>query len=203
MVIYKTKMFKNSFKKITLTNAELIAIATEVLAGQFEADLGGGVIKKRACIQGKGKSSGIRTIIFYKQGNNLFFADGWKKSSLSSKKTKEITDDELESYKDLAKDLLKFAQEMEDAGVTDGSTTKRIAARIKAKELQAKYKHPTPMTGEDIKRIREQNNISQSSLALILNMTKESVSKWERNEIKPNGAALRLLHLIDKKILFI
>ncbi|MEX5791781.1 helix-turn-helix domain-containing protein [Providencia hangzhouensis] len=35
------------------------------------------------------------------------------------------------------------------------------------------------MTGEDIKRIREQNNISQSSLALILNMTKESVSKWE------------------------
>lgn len=37
MVIYKTKMFKNSFKKITLTNAELIAIATEVLAGQFEA----------------------------------------------------------------------------------------------------------------------------------------------------------------------
>ncbi|MFN6958618.1 regulatory protein [Proteus mirabilis] len=59
------------------------------------------------------------------------------------------------------------------------------------------------MTGEDIKRIREQNNISQSSLALILNMTKESVSKWERNEIKPNGAALRLLHLIDKKILFI
>ena len=98
---------------------------------------------------------------------------------------------------DKMKEMLKFAQEMEDAGVTDGSTTKRIAARIKAKELQAKYKHPTPMTGEDIKRIREQNNISQSSLALILNMTKESVSKWERNEIKPNGAALRLLHLID------
>ncbi|SPZ01336.1 regulatory protein [Proteus mirabilis] len=52
---------------------------------------------------------------------------------------------------DKMKEMLKFAQEMEDAGVTDGSTTKRIAARIKAKELQAKYKHPTPMTGEDIK----------------------------------------------------
>ncbi|MEX9839510.1 type II toxin-antitoxin system RelE/ParE family toxin, partial [Raoultella planticola] len=105
MVIYKTKMFKNSFKKITLTNAELIATATEVLAGQFEADLGGGVIKKPACIKRKGKSIGIRTIIFYKQGDNLFFADGWKKSSLTSKKTKEITDYELESYKNQAKDL--------------------------------------------------------------------------------------------------
>lgn len=106
---------------------------------------------------------------------------------------------------DKMKEMLKFAQEMEDAGVTDGSTTKRIAARIKAKELQAKYKHPTPMTGEDIKRIREQNNISQSSLALILNMTKESVSKWERNEIKPNGAALhkgirlRYIYLLCQK----
>ena len=51
---------------------------------------------------------------------------------------------------DKMKEMLKFAQEMEDAGVTDGSTTKRIAARIKAKELQAKYKHPTPMPAEVI-----------------------------------------------------
>ncbi|MEY2345434.1 type II toxin-antitoxin system RelE/ParE family toxin [Proteus mirabilis] len=108
---------------MTLTNAELIAIATEVLAGQFEADLGGGVIKKRACIQGKGKSSGIRTIIFYKQGNNLFFADGWKKSSLSSKKTKEITDDELESYKDLAKDLFNANQNKIDKMIALGLLT--------------------------------------------------------------------------------
>ncbi|HFF8521464.1 TPA: hypothetical protein ACGEYH_000146 [Providencia rettgeri] len=41
------------------------------------------------------------------------------------------------------------------------------------------FAHLTPMTGEDIKRIREQNNISQSSLALILNMTKESLSGKE------------------------
>ncbi|MEY0023763.1 helix-turn-helix domain-containing protein [Providencia rettgeri] len=34
-------------------------------------------------------------------------------------------------------------------------------------------------------------------------MTKESVSKWERGEIKPNGAALRLLKLIDEKVFII
>lgn len=104
---------------------------------------------------------------------------------------------------DKMKEMLKFAQELEVAGITDGESAKRIAARIKVKELKEKYAHLTPMSGEDIKRIREQNNISQSSLALILNMTKESVSKWERNEIKPNGAALRLLNLIDNKAISI
>lgn len=36
---------------------------------------------------------------------------------------------------DKMKEMLKFAQEMEDAGVTDGSTTKRIAARIKSERI--------------------------------------------------------------------
>ncbi|HHN8406104.1 TPA: helix-turn-helix domain-containing protein [Morganella morganii] len=94
-------------------------------------------------------------------------------------------------------EMLKFSRELEAAGVTDGESARRIEARVRARELEARYGHPAPMTGDDIRRIRSQHNISQSSLALILNMTKESVSKWERGEIKPNGAALRLLHLIN------
>lgn len=100
-------------------------------------------------------------------------------------------------------ELLKFSQEMEAIGAADDTAARRIEARIKAQELKKKFTNPKPMTGEDIKRIREQNNISQSSLALISNMTKESVSKWERGEIKPNGAALRLLTLIDEKVFII
>lgn len=100
-------------------------------------------------------------------------------------------------------ELLQFAQEVETIGVTDNTAVRRIESRIKAKELKKKYASPKPMSGEDIKRIREQNNLSQSSLALILNMTKESVSKWERGEIRPNGAALRLLTLIDEKVFII
>ncbi|BBG58412.1 transcriptional repressor DicA [Providencia rustigianii] len=101
------------------------------------------------------------------------------------------------------KELLEFAQGLEKIGVTDDIASRRIEARIKARELKEKFSALKPMTGEDIKRIREENNISQSSLALILNMTKESVSKWERDEIKPNGAALRLLNLIEQKTLII
>ncbi|WP_265694196.1 helix-turn-helix domain-containing protein [Providencia rustigianii] len=101
------------------------------------------------------------------------------------------------------KELLEFAQGLEKIGVTDDIASRRIEARMKARELKEKFSALKPMTGEDIKRIREENNISQSSLALILNMTKESVSKWERDEIKPNGAALRLLNLIEQKTLII
>lgn len=104
---------------------------------------------------------------------------------------------------DTMKELLEFARGLEKIGVTDDTASRRIEARIKARELKEKYSSLKTMTGEDIKRIREENNISQTSLALILNMTKESISKWERNEIKPNGAALRLLNLIDQKTLII
>lgn len=75
MAIYKTKMFKNSAKKIRLSDFELFNAAMDVFAGRYEADLGGGVIKKRLPRQGKGKSGGIRTVIFYKQGRHLFFAE--------------------------------------------------------------------------------------------------------------------------------
>ncbi|WP_420851536.1 type II toxin-antitoxin system RelE/ParE family toxin [Providencia vermicola] len=45
----------------------------DVFAGQYEAHLGGGVIKKRLPLQGKGKSGGVRILIFYKQGAALIF----------------------------------------------------------------------------------------------------------------------------------
>lgn len=111
MAIYKTKMFNNSIKKINISDFELINAAMDVFAGQYEAHLGGGVIKKRLPIPGKGKSGGVRTLIFYKQGRHLFFADAWLKSRLNKKGTKEIEDDTLESYKDIAKVLLQLDDE--------------------------------------------------------------------------------------------
>ncbi|EFB73279.1 type II toxin-antitoxin system RelE/ParE family toxin [Providencia rustigianii] len=106
MAIYKTKIFKSKLKKLELDEIDVLLAAKQVLSGCYEADLGGGVIKKRLAIQGFGKRAGIRTIIFYKQGSHLFFADGWSKSRLASKGRKEIEDDDLESYKDIARILL-------------------------------------------------------------------------------------------------
>jgi len=51
---------------------------------------------------------------------------------------------------------------------------------------------------EKIKAIRRREGISKGVLAAILNMSSESVKKWEQGKTKPQGAALRLLSLIDR-----
>ncbi|GAB7203386.1 hypothetical protein OS21_48680 [Dickeya oryzae] len=41
--------------------------------------------------------------------------------------------------------------------------------------------------------------ISQSRLAEIINMSANSIQKWERGVSSPTGAALRMLEVIEKK----
>jgi putative transcriptional regulator len=51
----------------------------------------------------------------------------------------------------------------------------------------------------DIKALREREEVSQSVFASYLNVTKDSVSKWERGEKKPAGPSLKLLSLVERK----
>ncbi len=73
-----------------------MAAAEEVMQGIWEADLGSGVIKNVYPPTRKE---------WWSQNNYLLnqqimcFYDGWSKSGLSSKGTKEIEDDELAAYK--------------------------------------------------------------------------------------------------------
>ncbi|MEE3663960.1 type II toxin-antitoxin system RelE/ParE family toxin [Brenneria sp. g21c3] len=106
MAIYVHRRFDKSFKNSGLTDADLCAVAAQVMRGEFEADLGGGVIKKRMALNA-GKSGGVRTIVFFKKNNNLFFYDGWSKGGFNKKGAKEIEDDQLYTYKLLAKGYLK------------------------------------------------------------------------------------------------
>ncbi|MCB5162563.1 helix-turn-helix domain-containing protein [Marinomonas algarum] len=55
------------------------------------------------------------------------------------------------------------------------------------------------MTATRIKAIRHKEHISQGVLASVLAMSTESIQKWEQGKSQPNGAAARLLYLIDKK----
>ena len=52
---------------------------------------------------------------------------------------------------------------------------------------------------EEIRAIRERENLSQPVFARYLNVSKGLVSDWERGIKKPGGPALRLLTVIDKK----
>lgn len=54
-------------------------------------------------------------------------------------------------------------------------------------------------TGEEIRALREREEVSQMVFAHYLNVTKDYVSKWERGEKKPAGPSLKLLSLIERK----
>lgn len=66
-------------------------------------------------------------------------------------------------------------------------TLKSFRARISAVPL---------MSGEQIKQLRESHHLSQAMLAELMNLSVVTISKWERNEKNPNGAALVLLNAL-------
>lgn len=97
------------------------------------------------------------------------------------------------------KDLQEFAHSLNQVGALSDEAMQRADARVKAQELRGKMSKVHAMTGADIKEMRERLGLSQSFLAEIVNMSVVSVSKWERGEKKPNGAALRTLNTLDRK----
>lgn len=56
-----------------------------------------------------------------------------------------------------------------------------------------------PLAPEQIRQIREGARVSQAVFARLLNTSLSTVQKWETGQKKPTGAALKLLHLVDKR----
>jgi DNA-binding transcriptional regulator YiaG len=54
---------------------------------------------------------------------------------------------------------------------------------------------PKPLSAAAVKRLRKQVNASQSVFAHYLNVSTKLVQAWESDRRKPDGAALRLLHV--------
>jgi putative transcriptional regulator len=57
----------------------------------------------------------------------------------------------------------------------------------------------SPLKPEQIRDIRERENVSQVVFATYLNVSKGIVSQWERGEKRPSGSSLKLLSLVEKK----
>ena len=55
-----------------------------------------------------------------------------------------------------------------------------------------------PLIPDEIRKIRERENVSQSVFANYLNVSKGIISKWECGEKRPSGASLKLLSLVEK-----
>jgi putative transcriptional regulator len=57
----------------------------------------------------------------------------------------------------------------------------------------------SPISGDDIRAVRERENLSQAAFARYLNLTPGYVSQLERGTKHPTGPALALLHVIRRK----
>lgn len=56
-----------------------------------------------------------------------------------------------------------------------------------------------PLKPGQIRTLRERERVSQTVFANYLNVTPNLVSKWERGEKRPSGAALKLLSLVERR----
>jgi putative transcriptional regulator len=96
----------------------------------------------------------------------------------------------------LAKALLETADDMRKAGLMDKATHEKITLRHLGATGAPKA---PPITGPQIRAMRERAQLSQAVFARYLNLTVGYVSQLERGAKQPTGAALALLNVIKRK----
>jgi hypothetical protein len=102
MRIFKTKAFARWMRKEGLKDARLLNAIRELESGQFDANLGGSVYKKRIALPGRGKRGSVRTLIAFHIGDRAFFVFGFSKNERAN-----IDVLELRALKLMAKTLLE------------------------------------------------------------------------------------------------
>lgn len=108
--IFKTRHFSRWMRKTDLTDRALCVAVSEMQAGLIDADLGGGVVKKRVALPGRGKRGGARTLVATNNGNRWFFVFGFEKNERAN-----INKKELEALQNIAADLLRLNVNQLDA----------------------------------------------------------------------------------------
>lgn len=113
---FKTRHFCRWMRKTELTDALLCAAVREMTQGLIDADLGGGVVKKRVGLAGRGKRGGARTLLATNKDDRWFFVFGFEKNERAN-----IGTEEKEALQSLAQDLLARTVSELAAAVEDGS----------------------------------------------------------------------------------
>ena len=103
MAIYKTRWFDRWARQQGLSVTSLCAAVQAMSTGLFDADLGGGLFKKRIFRPGQGKSGGFRTLVATNRGSRWIFLFGFPKNGRSN-----IDQAEEEALKKLAAHLLSL-----------------------------------------------------------------------------------------------
>ena len=112
--VFKTRYFNRWMCKTELTDIALCAAEQ----GLIDADFGGGVVKKRVGLAGRGKRGGARTLVATNKATRWFFVFGFEKNDRAN-----ISDEELEGLKNIAEQLLARTEKQLNEAVHDETLT--------------------------------------------------------------------------------
>ncbi|MFZ2726820.1 MAG: type II toxin-antitoxin system RelE/ParE family toxin [Methylococcaceae bacterium] len=104
--LFKTLHFTRWMEKTGLSDALLVNAVREMECGLIDADLGGGIVKKRIAVQGHGKRGSTRTLIATNKNDRWFFIFGFEKNEREN-----INATELKFLKQFATKLLKTSNQ--------------------------------------------------------------------------------------------
>jgi putative transcriptional regulator len=96
----------------------------------------------------------------------------------------------------LTEELLETAGDMHRHGLLDDAAHAKITMRHLGRVAPSQVE---PMTGDEIRLLRERAHLSQAVFARYLNLTVGYVSQLERGAKRPTGPALVLLDVIRRK----
>ena len=84
--------------------------------------------------------------------------------------------------------LIEMAKSLYSIGQIDSVTMREYEA-LKTPKVKA-------LKAKEIKRIRVKEKVSQPVFAKLLNISPETIKKWEQGDRHPVGASLKLLNLV-------
>lgn len=103
-------------RKSSLTDDALCDAVHEMAAGLIDADLGGGVVKKRIALPGRGKRGSVRTLVATRRGSLWFFVFRFEKAERGN-----ISTTELSALKELGAHLLGLSGRELKIALDDGA----------------------------------------------------------------------------------
>lgn len=110
-----TKEFSKWAGKQKINSEELFKALEELQSGNFDANLGSNIYKKRIKFTGQGKRRSGRTIICYKKNDRAIFIHGFNKNEKSNLSIKEFI-----ALKEFAKILLSFSVDQLNIAIENG-----------------------------------------------------------------------------------
>ena len=106
MIVLKRRDFARWQSRERLPDALLCSAVREMESGLIDADLGGGLFKKRVARPGAGKSGGFRTLLSARVGHRYVFLHGFAKSDRAN-----ITQEERKALQFAGSAFLELAGE--------------------------------------------------------------------------------------------